>query len=170
MATITVDSLEEVKADVYNKLRGKIADVMEDIAIEIEQHFESFVDMWYAAGPVGSPGAPKLYDRTFDTFYASSGYSNGIGDNGFIGGLNSSSSVEDTDDGFVGEAGITVSSSFMHNHYEDPVDYVFGRTWSQGIHGTIGTGGQTTPAKDMMDKWFYGEFKPTVGAFIRARL
>lgn len=129
---------------------------MADIATELQTHFETFVDMWYNSGPIKSPGNPLYYDRTLDTFYGSSGTDN----------LAGSYSVTATDDGFYGDAFIIVDSSSLHGYYKDSVDYVFNRSWKLGIHGTIPTGGQTTPPKQMMDKWFK-EFKATIPYYIR---
>lgn len=167
LAVKTVSSLEDAKADVYKKIKPKLEELMADIAVELEKNYESFISKWYSDGPIGRPGAPKYYDRTFDLYYGSSGYGNGIGDTGSFGGLGNSSLVTETDDGFYGEASIVVTSYFLHGYYKDPVDYVFNRSWASGIHGTIGTGGQTKPPKDMMDKWFKG-FKSTIHRFIRS--
>lgn len=156
---ITASNLEEIKKDVYAKLKPRVESVMEDIAYEIQEHYESFVDKWYEAGPIGSKGHPKYYDRTYDTFFASTGTHT----------MKNTSSVIETNDGFEGEAGIIVSPANLHGYYDDSAYYVFPRTWEQGIHGTINTGGQTTPPKEMMDKWFV-DFKSNVGAFISRRL
>lgn len=140
----TVSDLDELKKIVFARFRDGLEKAAEEIAYEIETHFETFVDKWYAAGPVKTPGNPVVYDRWLDTFYASSGYED----------FSSTHEVVEFDDGFELHAGITVGPGTMHGYYKDPLAWVFGRTWRKGIHGTIDRGGQTEPPKQMMDAWF----------------
>ena len=58
LAVKTVDSLEAAKADVYAKIKPKLENLMADIAVELENHYESFISKWYASGPIKSKGNP----------------------------------------------------------------------------------------------------------------
>ena len=151
MAVKTKDNLDEVRKEVYESMYIHLNEIMKDAASDIENHFESVVDMWYEAYD------PKYYNRTYDTFYASSAFNSGFDPTHSVSSnrpLDKNYKVTKTDDGFEAEAGILVSYGFMHGYYDDPVSFVFPRTWEKGIHGTLKTGGRTTPPKSMMDKWF----------------
>ena len=132
-----------IKADTVQKagMLGRAA------AEKIEEKYEEFVQDWYDAGPVNSPGDPIYYDRQGDTFYGSSGYDK---DAQYVLKMKSKA---------IGvKAGIKVSPKRLHKYYKDSVDYVFHRSFDIGIHGTLWTGGQTEAPKTMMDEWFK-EFK-----------
>ncbi len=153
MATKVVDSLEAVKADVFKEISARMDGIARDITEEIQVHYESFIDRWYSAY------TPEYYNRTYDTFYGSNAAD----------GVDGVYSVSSSGDGFNIIAGIVVSPLGLHGYYKDPVDYVFERSWVHGIHGTIGTGGQSTYPKILMDKWF-NSFKNTIYSFVRSRL
>lgn len=135
---------EEVMAFVLKDLTSKAEFFGQKASEEIESHFEKFVQSWYDAGPIGSPGYPKYYDRQSDTFYMSSGYETEMP----LYTINVTKKYVDIN------LGIRVDTSRMHRYYKDLASYVGYRSFWLGIHGTIPTGGQTEPPKSMMDNWF----------------
>lgn len=135
---------KEVMAFVMSDLLSKAEIFGKKASEEIESHFEKFVQSWYDAGPIGSPGNPKYYDRQGDTFYMSSGYDSDAP----LYTVTSNNKYIDI------KLGIKVDSSRMHYYYKDPSFWVGYRSFWLGIHGTIFTGGNTEPPKSMMDEWF----------------
>ncbi len=160
MAVKTKDNLDEIKNEDYLEMEVRINSIMKDIAEDLEKGYESAVETWYKSYD------PKYYDRTYDTYFGSSGF-DGY-ERGHISGnkINNCYSVKRTKDGFDGDAYIYVNPSRLHGYYEDSTDYVFNRSWSLGIHGATGTGGQTDSPESIMDKWFDG-FKNNIYKYLR---
>lgn len=127
--------------DIKSRVMSVADDIGNDIAEAIQVKFDHCVDAFY------NDFDPVYYDRTFNTYSASNGEN----------GVSSLYEVHDNGTGVSITAGINIDSSRLGDFYKDGVDYVFPRTWEQGIHGTIDTGGQMKQSpKSMMDQWFEG--------------
>ena len=109
MAVKTKDNLDEVRKEVYESMYIHLNEIMKDAASDIENHFESVVDMWYEAYD------PKYYNRTYDTFYASSAFNSGFDPTHSVSSnrpLDKNYKVTKTDDGFEAVRGFDFGSAF----------------------------------------------------------
>lgn len=142
---------DEIKEDVLNKIKAKIAEAAYDISSEIEGQYESCIDAFYRSY------TPMIYDRNYNLYNASSG------------SKDTSTEIEiGTSNNIMWfQAGIRVQSSRLGEPYKDPADYVFHRSYYYGIHGTIKTGGlMVVPPERLMDLWFEG-FKRNLGNYMK---
>lgn len=99
------------------------------IADDMKEAARTSIQSWYDAY------APRYYRRTGNTFAAITRVCEIKADSAVAGVRIVPEDVPDT-------------------YYHDSPAYVFPRSFNEGIHGTIGTGGQTTPPKDMLDNSF----------------
>lgn len=111
------------------KASEKLNEKANQIADDVKELARASIQEWYDAY------APRSYRRTYATFAASTRICE-ISSNSAIAGVR-------IDPGQVPD---------MYHH--DPPSYVFPRSFNQGIHGTIGTGGQTTPPRDILTDKF----------------
>ena len=103
--------------------QGAIKNFAEEMSSQIESAYEDTISLFYADyGP--NNGDPWFYDRTYSTYLASNGHDNPY----------SSINVQQFGDSFF--AGIGVSSSNIPgNPYKIYKEWVFNRTFYEGIHG-----------------------------------
>lgn len=140
--------VEKVTADIAKEVK-------EEIATRIEIQYESVIQAFY------DDYEPHSYERTFNTFYASSGYRNLYSEKNIH-------QVANDGDSQIFEIGIHVSSDNIDgNPYRQNKDLIFERTFEQGIHGI--TEGDNISSdinvkvfpnpmkpspKTLMDEWF----------------
>ena len=141
--------------DKANKIvNDALENIREEVAFQIESHFELFIDKFYADYP-----SPKRYERTFSTYYASDSYE--------------SLSVALTKG--ENKVGIYISSDnipgnpyyvpgkYGHRRNGDPVDkeWVFENTFELGRHGYPPYEGKlpmpTSPYTNM--RYWFEDFK-----------
>lgn len=133
------------------KIANKILSEMTyDIAYEIESAYERIIDGFY------KDYTPLYYERTYSTYLGSNVY-NDI-----------SKGIQKTSSGY--KIGISVSSDYIEGDpYLADKDYVFHRSFVEGIHGftendpwgkiNMRIPPKTSPTpKEQMDQWFQ-EFK-----------
>lgn len=115
MARQTKDPLEAVRADIEKRYNDAMVKMAEEMTYQIESAYESVVQQFY------NEYTPRSYDRTYSTYLGSDKYNNLFGytpiENGY-------------------ESGIIVdSNNIPGNPYRAEKDWVFERTFSEGIHG-----------------------------------
>lgn len=144
MAKSSLDkAVDKAIKEIKKRIGSVVDDIGYDIAEQIQIKWDNCVDAFY------NDWNPIYYDRTYSTYMASDGED----------GVSNNYSVKETDSGFEITAGINIDSSRLGTPYKDPTDYVFQRTWEEGIHGTQFHSIKVKP-KELMDKWFE-EYKKT---------
>lgn len=140
---------EQIEADIRKKVQQAMADAAYDIAFDIQAAYESSIEAFY------NDFSPSYYNRTYATYTGSDSAEN------------YSKNIKVTDKDF--RAGIHVGSEFVQADYKDPIDYVFSRTYEEGIHGTSRNGVMSPSSKILMDNAFKN-IKSNLGSYVRASL
>ena len=148
-----MDPLKKIYRDLENKIRGALPTIAYEIGDEMFNKYKSCVDVFYGHMPESD-----RYYRTYSTYLGSSiSYDYGETSSGSV---NTKNGKETT---FSINVNMQVDPSYLGSPYKDPVDYVFNRTWGEGIHGTLANPQLSPSPQASFEKWFYGFFKP-VGA------
>ncbi len=140
------DQFDKIVNEAIREIKSRVMSVADDIGMEIAEkiqgQFDTCVDAFYKHYK-----KPLYYDRFYNTYEASDGEE----------GVSSHYHIKQTKNGIQISAGITVDSSFLYDDaYKDGVEYVFPRTWEQGIHGTKAITPMSPSPKEKMDKWWDG--------------
>ena len=158
----------QLPQDLLNKIKTCIRvtkrEIAKQIANDLRQEYSNAIWKFY------KHYKPRMYQRSFETLFANNLY-RARGDYRKI--------TKWQDDGFIIK--FSVGSEFIQEPYEDDNEYVFNRTFEQGIHGWIPVSSTfrktiassvnsdsmdwrlrvkqprkplNPPPKDTMDKWF----------------
>ena len=131
MASNIGDPLSNIKSDIESKLNAATKEIAEEVTFQIEKAYETVVESFY------NEYTPRSYDRLFATYWGSTRFDDEFG-------------VDPAGEDFI--AGIEVDPSNINKHYETDgvgkrkktggsgpyradTDWVFRRTYLEGIHG-----------------------------------
>lgn len=110
------DSLESIKKDLEKRVKASLKDMAEEISFQIENAYENVIEQFY------DDYTPDYYNRTYSSYLGSNHYDNPFEVMSF---------------GLDHFAGIQVdASNIPGNPYRATKQWVFERTFYQGIHGT----------------------------------
>lgn len=117
----------------------------EELHYEIETVYENIIDRFY------SDYNPIFYERTYNTYTASSAYHNTLRRINPIRGTWKDINGRVRKNRRIYDVGIIVDSGFMQYEYDAPWgnNWVFQRTWQKGIHGTENILHTIKPKKEM---------------------
>ena len=123
------DFTKAINAEINCHMSVYLSQKANKIADEVKEIARLSIQDWYDAY------TPRSYRRTFATYA----------------GITRVCIVKD----YYAVAGVKIDPSQVPDtYYHDSPGYVFPRSFVQGIHGTIGTGGQTTPPIQILRKNF----------------
>lgn len=118
------DPMEMIKRDLEKKYEKALKRFAEEMTYQVEAAYESVVQSFY------DDYTPRYYERTYSTYLGSDKYN---------------SPFDYTPFGNEYEYGITVSdANIPGNPYRADKDWVFNRTFDEGIHGFF---------KDELNEW-----------------
>lgn len=118
----------KIDAIIKSESKKLLTEKANKIADDIKEIAKVSIEDWYNAYH------PTSYKRTFSTYAA----------------ITRVCIVKDD----YAIAGVVVNPAMVPDMYHDSSLYVFPRTFFGGIHGTIGTGGITTPPSEILQKNF----------------
>lgn len=109
------DPMEMIRADIEKKFNSAVKEMAEEMNFQIESAYESVIQKFY------DEYTPRSYERTYSTYLGSDKYDNLFG-------------FTPVDDGY--EVGVRVGDeNIPGNPYRAEKDWVFRRTFEEGIHG-----------------------------------
>ena len=139
-----MDPIKKIYRDIQNNIRSALPKIAYEIGDKMLKKYVDCVDAFY-----GHMEESNGYFRTYSTYLGSSiAYSYGEKHSGSL----RNKSGETTT--FSIHINMTVSPSYLGKPYKDPTWYVFGRTWSEGIHGTLANPKMSEPPEAKFEKWF----------------
>ena len=143
---------KQIERDMRERVEKALEKIAYDIAFDIEAAYESAIDAFYNDYPKKGV-EPKYYNRNYFTYTGSNAYDDIHTNFNFF----KEKRVKKRGHNIIGfQAGIRVSSDFVDGSYKDPTDYVFNRTFVEGIHGTKRVKVMSPTPKKLMDDSFEG--------------
>ena len=131
-------------------MRNALPQIARDIGNRMSIAYLDSVQAFYS-----SMAEKPSYERTYMTYLGSSSAgANGIQ---YSFGEKSTGSLRNKNGETVTfsiHVSMNVDSSYLGDPYKDPVDYVFDRTWCQGIHGNLANPQMNEPPQMFFEKWF----------------
>lgn len=139
-----MDPLKKIYRDIKNNIRNALPIIAYEIGDKMFKQYVNCVEAFYE-----DKDETDNYYRTYSTYLGSSiSYSYGESSTGSLRSKDGETTT------FSAHITMHVDPSYLGNPYKDPTDYVFDRTWSQGIHGTLYNPKMSRPPQLRFEEWF----------------
>ena len=147
-------NIDKIRNDVRKRVELALKDAAYEIAFEIESAYEKSVKGFYDSY------IPNSYIRNYYTYTGSDSYDD------------TSKNIKESQSGnlTIYETGIKVSGDYVQGGYKDPTPYVFNRSYFEGIHGTVETGGVMTIPPDTTMQMYFKGIKGNLGKYVNKSL